>query len=181
MIISQDWLFVSTMKCATNTMYEALPGQRKGKGVHPRPKGRLRPVHFTVCRNPYDRAVSIWASTCLREKDRYNAIKRIQSQGGDYTNFDDFCRYCLTSYHWTWNQWLFRNQTDWHPVIDRFVHIENLKEETEAIVGEIPKLPTINKSDHEHWRHYMSDTAVEIINEWAGRDFELGYLHLRVS
>jgi len=103
MMINPDWLFVSTMKCATNSLYAALPetgATRHGRGFHPRPSKRLRPLQWTVVRNPYDRAVSIWASTCLRHGDRYKAKARIRSVGGDPESFDDFVAACLANGHW---------------------------------------------------------------------------------
>ena len=96
MIIHPDgWVFVSTMKCATNTMYKVLPeigGHRVQGGFHARPRVRIYDTHFSVCRNPYDRAVSIWASTCLRHGDRYNAVNKIKSDGGRHDSFEDFCK-----------------------------------------------------------------------------------------
>lgn len=178
----QKWCFVSTMKCATNTLYEILPkigGHKVQECFHPRPTIRLADIHFTVCRNPYSRAVSIWASTCLRDGDRYNAIKRIKSEGGDPNNFDDFCKYCLVGDPriWTPHEWLFRNQHSWWDttIIDRILHMENLHQELQQIVGKIPELPTKNKSDHNPWAVYTSPDAIEIINQWAPRDFLLGY------
>ena len=103
MILHKDWLFFSTMKCATNTLYELLPkvgGVQKwsvdnNPGFHPRPVERMADVHFTVCRNPYDRAVSIWASTCLRGGDRYGTKAQVEKEGGNYGNLEDFVRTCL--------------------------------------------------------------------------------------
>lgn len=177
MIRGDGWLFVSTMKCATNTMYSVLPGEKIGQGFHPRPQERLEPIHFTICRNPYDRAVSIWAATCFREDDRHQAQARIRDMGGDPENFTDFCRYCLSeSFEWSWNDWLFRNQSEWHlgAVLDRIIPIENLKA-VEEIVGELPDLPTENKSKHKPWEEYLNPEVIHRINKWAGDDFQYGY------
>jgi len=169
------------MKCATNTMYEVLDGlgwKEVAEGVHPRPTEQMADVHFTICRNPYDRAVSIWASTCLRNGDRYNAVNKIKSEGGNPEKFEDFVKHCLlTEKNWTPHNWLFSNQMDWSnsTVIDAWVHIENLKQELEAFTGPLEKLPKVNTSKHKAWYQHMTPKIVKMINEWAEPDFWLGY------
>ena len=173
-------LFISTMKCATNTVYDALEKidwMPITKGVHPKPVERLAEIHFTICRNPYDRAVSIWASTCLRDEDRYNAKKHILSKSGDPNKFSDFVRICLDGpITWTPHNWLFSNQTDWYDsmVVDAFCHIENLKPEIESITGPL-EISNINVSQHKPWYQYMTPKIVKRLNKWAGNDFDLGY------
>lgn len=186
-----DWLFISTMKCATNSMYQLLPqigGQQlwnTSGGFHARPTGRFAKRHFTIVRNPYDRAVSIWASTCLRNNDRYNAASKIRSEGGDPNSFEDFCVTCLADDPWLWTPhgWLFTNQHDWINtfILDELVHIENLKPELERIVGPVPDLPTENKSEHRPWLTHMTQDAVDVINDWAEDDFGLGYDRIDAS
>lgn len=180
-----DWLFISTMKCGTNSMYKMLPQiggdslWNKQGAFHARPTGRFAETHFTIVRNPYDRAVSIWASTCLRNGDRYNAIGKIRANGGDASRFEDFCKACLTGspFNWTPHGWLFSNQSKWIKtfIADEFVHIENLKEELERIVGPVPDIPVENKSEHKDWFKYMTQETVDIINDWAESDFGFGY------
>ena len=64
-ILPNKWLFVSTMKCATNTLYKDLKDQVRGtfwdggQEFHAIPNKRVAPIHWTVVRNPFDRAVSI--------------------------------------------------------------------------------------------------------------------------
>lgn len=177
------------MKCATNTLYDLLPqiggiklwGVNGNPGFHPRPGERMADVHFSVCRNPYDRAVSIWASTCLREGDRYGTKAQIKKEGGNPDNFTDFVKSCLME---KWqstgdrhNPDLFMSQFDWYKstVLDLLVHIEELKPEIESIVGEIPALSRINESKHKPWYQHMTPEAVDLINEWAPNDFDFGY------
>jgi len=179
-----DWLFISTMKCATNSMYKLLPdigGHRlwnTSGNFHARPTGRLAAVHFTIVRNPYDRAVSIWASTCLRDNDRYGAVAKIKSEGGNPGSFEDFCAACLAPppMSWAQNSWLFENQSEWIRsfMVDELVHLENLKEELEEIVGPVPKLPVENPSSHRPFAEYLTIGSVDIINDWAADDFQLG-------
>lgn len=179
MIIHDDWLFVSTMKCATNSLYAALPGVRYGRGFHPRPaKGeRIRPLQWTVVRNPYDRAVSIWASTCLRDGDRYRAKARIRSVGRDPESFDDFVTACLANGHrWAGGHaWLFRNQADWLDglVIDRVARFSDLESDVAAIIGEAISIPVKNESKHGFYRdHYTRDETWHAVTQWAGGDLD---------
>jgi Sulfotransferase family. len=179
MIIHDDWLFISTMKCATNSLYAALPGARYGRGFHSRPaKGeRIRPLQWTVVRNPYDRAVSIWASTCLREGDRYRAKARIRSVGGEPESFDDFVAACLANgYRWAGGHgWLFRNQADWLDgvVIDRVARFSDLDADVAAIIGEVISIPAKNESEHGFYRdHYTRDETWHAVTQWAGRDLD---------
>jgi len=182
MITHDNWLFISTIKCATNTLYRALPavgGKRAGAGFHGRPDGRERPVQWTVVRNPYDRAVSIWASTCLRDGDRYKAKARVRETGGDPESFADFARACLPGdQRWAGgHRWLFRNQTSWHGglVLDVFARFEHLAEDVEAIVGEPVNLPRENTSQRGPWIDYYDDETLDVVTAWAGDDVFLEY------
>ena len=180
MIIHDEWLFISTMKAATNSLYAALPGVRYGRGFHPRPpkQTRIRPLQWTVVRNPYDRAVSIWASTCLRDGDRYRAKARIKSVGGDPESFDDFVAACLGAGH-AWaggHAWLFRNQADWLDglVIDCYARFEELYADVAGVIGEVVSFPRENQSKHAPWGYYYANsTTHEIVGRWASSDWSL--------
>ncbi len=67
------------------------------------------------------------------------------------------------------------SQSEWqsHFIVDKVVHLENLQIETEKIVGKI-RACHLNKSTKGPWQSYMTPRAIEIINEYAERDFELG-------
>ncbi|MBN2164496.1 MAG: hypothetical protein JXR25_04965 [Pontiellaceae bacterium] len=183
-LLKDKWLFVSTRKCATNGMYDSLPGERIGPGFHPRPNGRMAPVHWTIVRNPYDRAVSIWASIWQRSGDRYGIKAALKKEDA---SFEEFAKLCLTG-NLDWappelNPWLLTNQADWIDgmIIDRVVHFENLREEISEIVGAID-LKTSNASKHAPWQDYMTPETIRIINEWAAADFEqFGYEKLDPS
>lgn len=184
MVIHENWVFVSAMKCATHSMYmllESLGGEpyRPRNTMHPVAAVRFGPVHFTVTRNPYDRAVSIWAST--KGAAKYRASAWISGQGGDPENFEDFCCYCLDGDpHWARVPWLYRNQTDHHQrgIIDTTVQLERLAQDLPEIVGPIGDIPTENRSLRSHWKEYMTPTAIDLINRWAAPDFAFGYERL---
>ena len=168
------------MKAATNSLYAALPGVRYGRGFHPRPaKGeRIRPLQWTVVRNPYDRAVSIWASTCLRDGDRYRAKARIKSVGGDPESFDDFVAACLANgYVWAGgHSWLFRNQADWLDgrVIDCYARFDELYADVAGIIGEVVSFPRENQSKHAPWYSYYARAQTRaLVLRWASSDWSL--------
>ena len=181
---SDDWLFVSTMKCATNSLYKVLPAHGGqwigGQSFHalPKPEERLAPTHWTCCRNPYDRAVSIWASTCVRKanRERYGAFGYIQDFGGDPLSFADFARYILPARPKLGpTAWLWRNQSDWQDqfIVDLVLRTEELETELLWYFGIDARIPFLNASQHEQWRHYYGDGAVvAAVDKWAGEDFD---------
>jgi hypothetical protein len=163
-------------------MYKVLPGNRAGSGHHTMPTKRLAPLHWTIVRNPYDRAVSLYGSTALREGDMYKVKKECGSSEPD---FETFIRKCLLVPKDNWknvrnttNKYLFRNQYSWisSGIVDTFVHLENLEEEVYNLIGiQIPKEKE-NKSDRGSWEEYINPIVIELLNEWAGEDFkEYGY------
>ena len=200
MIINKEkWLFVSTMKCATNTLYELLKrkefGGKWGGGnnfhaiptakSHPFPDmKRLAPLHFSACRNPYDRAVSIWASTCLRGEnhDRYEPFRYITDKGGNPAHFADFVHLVLVDPDRPTFRvpWLYRNQSDWQDqfLVDAVVQTEDLARQLEDLLGVTihGDLPNENTSPHRSWKHYYSNGLMKLVQEWAGDDFRrFGY------
>jgi len=200
-LLPGKWLYISTMKCATNTLYKALPEQVPGVewaggnnfhaipglSSHPIPVGgtrgkanlgkqmRLAPVHWTVVRNPYDRAVSIWASTCVRKSSRkdYPIFKHIQSVGGNPLDFDDFVDHILVAQPDLPNPYLYRNQSDWISrfICDLHLPIETLKAELDRRLGISLELPMENKSEHSTWEQYYTAETKQKVCAWAGKDF----------
>ena len=73
MIISDKYkfIYVSMPKCGTHTFYSVIKefyeGRRYGKFHHiDPPEFNYRDYFiFTSCRNPYDRLVGAWWSTCI--------------------------------------------------------------------------------------------------------------------
>ncbi len=191
-----EWLFISTMKCATNTLYKALTEPEVGglwaggKNFHALPRAyvagkkgtsvclRLAPLHWTCCRNPYSRAVSIWASTCLNKEntERYDAKRWIQKQGGDPADFADFARHVLARPDAKLRvPFLWRDQCSWQ---DQFIHdvvlkVENIEAEIAELLGLELELPQENTSPHADWKSYYIDPEIrEIVREWGWADFK---------
>lgn len=183
MVISHalNYAYVSTMKCATNTLYKLLVEQYQGQRVgdfHCRDLRHAPPGSFlfSVCRNPYLRAVSIWWSTCMRGHDRYG-LRRACGNGDDFETFI------------TWVASLpqrppiVQNQAEWQAGIpfDRVLRLESLREEFESlpfVQGTVQGFPELNTTlnNRLHARHYLTPAAVEAVRRWAAVDFErFGY------
>ena len=185
MVLKGEWAFVSTQKCATNTMYAVLPGGRQG-AFHHMPKKRVAPMHWTVVRNPYDRAVSLYGSTGCRNHDKYH-VKRECGSGNQPPEFEKFVELCLLKPQKQWrfkraatHKWLFRNQSDWidSGVIDEVVHLENLHQEVLDLIGLDLTLTNANASPRSDWKDYMTPAVKDMLNQWAGNDFRYGYKKL---
>ena len=183
MVINHElnYTFISTLKCGTNSMFSILMdrygGQRVG-GFHCRdlryaPKGSFT---FTVCRNPYFRAVSIWWSTCMRGHDRYGF--RLACGNGD--DFETFMTWVASQVNPTA---LIQNQADWQQGIrfDRILHLENLSKEFASLpfVNEpVVNFPEINTTlyNRQPAQYHLTPRAIEAIKSWAKPDFEkFGY------
>lgn len=182
MILKGQWAFVSTQKCATNTMYKVLPGYRLGP-LHHMPKKRHAPLHWTIVRNPYDRAVSLYGSTALRPHDKYQ-VKRQCGNPNAKPSFESFVENCLLIPQQKWKHrrrqthpYLFKNQVDWikSGMVDKVVHLENLYQEVLDLTGLDLDLPKLNDSPRASWQEYMTPSVIEMLNIWAGEDFRWGY------
>ncbi len=210
MIISQRhrFAFISTMKCATNSLTHALLTRYDGRmpgGLHERRMDWVPPGWFTfsVCRNPYTRAVSLWWSTCMRhDLDRYGFRKAC----ADPDRLEGFMQWVLGLASLPHD--LLLTQSEWHrhTRIDRFLRVEHLEAEFASLpfvqAGE--KLELINatvtneqgmmdverlKADpsaatlsarpqrrREPASTYLTPSAVALIRQWAAEDFDrFGY------
>lgn len=167
-LLENEWLFISVRKCATNTLYDALPGKRTDRLFHTVPgMSRKAPIHWTVVRNPYDRAVSIWAST--KTSDRYGVITRCNND----TSFENFIDSCLLK-PMRKEKFLFKNQSDWlkDSIVDKIAKFENLNEDVNSITGLNLNLPRLNVSKRDDYMQYMTPAIIEKLNIWSGEDFQ---------
>ncbi len=183
MVIGEDlgYAFISTMKCATNSMYRVLVDHYNGCRVgdfHCRDTAYIprNSFVFSICRNPYARAVSIWWSTCMRGHDRYG-FRRACGNGDDFQTFIVWVATLVR------RPPLLQNQTEWQAglPLDDVLHLENLALEFARLPfisrREI-KLPEMNTtfSDRLPAQHYLTPLAVDAVRVWARPDFEnFGY------
>jgi hypothetical protein len=210
MIISHAhrFAFISTMKCATNSLTHVLMTRYGGVmpgGLHDRRMELVPPGAFTfsVCRNPYTRAVSIWWSTCMRhDLDRYGFRRACP----DPDSFEGFMAWAVAQEAAPHE--LLITQSEWHrdTRIDRFLRLEQLDDE----FGQLPfvapgeRLALLNATTtadqglldvthlkagdvvqalgarpqqrRAHVRTYLTPRAVDLVQAWAADDFaRFGY------
>lgn len=150
-------------------MYAALPGKRTG-AYHATTDTRMAPVHWTIVRSPYERAASIWASTCQRRGDSYKAKQLC----GKDLSFENFVRVVLDKNAHKHRIFQCQHVHLQNALIDEYARIETLEEDVNRITGLKLNLPVKNKSESS-LAEYTPET-IEIINRWAHPDFiEYGY------
>ena len=117
---------------------------------------------FSFCRNPYDRAVSMWALT----------------QGAKGQPQMTFPQWCANLHNWTWGQVIRIPQSDWlgdnEP--DFLGSFENLHEDfgilCDMLEMERRELPHENKGKRGPWQDYYTVEAQRIIRDYYAVDFE---------
>ena len=120
---------------------------------------------FAFCRNPYDRAVSMWAFN-----NRENGL--------DLT-FPEFCR-GLNDWRWGWR--IRRPQAEWLDGVDLdfLGSFENLEQDfgilCDMLEVERRPLPVVNATERGPWQDYYDAETQGIIRAYYAQDFErLGY------
>ena len=172
-------------------MYHILPeygGKRVG-GFHERDVQAINDKNyfsFTVCRNPYARAVSLWWSTCRpdlpTEWDHYGFRETVKK----YTSFEVFIVWLAGLGKVTNRQRPAAkvSQTIWQGGmrLDHFIHIKNLEEEFNALpfvnMPETGLTLFSNESRYskKHYTEYLTPKAIEAVQKWAFADFKkFGY------
>lgn len=176
MIVSQSmrFVFVSTPKCATHTMYEVLhsalynglllPGGNHNNQV---PEQFRSFYIFSIVRNPYSRAVSLWTFTRKRGDDVPESLA-------------DYVRLLIDSPEKAAGPKAGLSQAEWlRPVpLTRVLWLESLAADFQVLpfYRGPDTLPQRNASDHRPWQEYMTTEIADLIDEWAGQDFHVfGY------
>ena len=187
MIVSDryQFVFVSTPKCCTNTMYEVLPKHFKGARILPGFHRTAVPPRYrqyftwTIIRNPYARAVSIWYSTTVRATG--GSAQRYGYEAIGSTSFERFLEWLLTRPGELAQRSLDVPQAVWLVPcrIDRHLRLESLADELRSLPfwrSDID-VPIRNPSDGcKPWPEYITRRARDLILEWANIDFEaFGY------
>jgi hypothetical protein len=137
---------------------------------------------FTVCRNPYDRAVSLWWSTCKRDVDKYGFRAKCP-RADDFTSFMKWVATTRPDHELTRPQWLHIHGVR----IDRVLRFEHLADDFKSLPfysGEPAEWPRNNTTIENRlpWQQYMSRDSVRWIHEWCGLDFDkFGYERIEWS
>tara|TARA_Y100000296_G_scaffold79589_1_gene103779 strand:- start:1649 stop:2236 length:588 start_codon:yes stop_codon:yes gene_type:complete len=186
MIVSEkfEFVFVSTPKTGTHTMYEMLPrlfGAKQQEGPYHRldiPEKFQDFFTFTTVRNPFERMVSIWHA--LIERDNYRPIF-LPLVGTE--DFEGFVKWLTSLSDETKPKGkggvLMHTQSYWlrNTDLDDFLQIEDVDAQFSKLNFvknskiDIPTLPKVLARKHLTWKDVQSDRCREMIVNWARDDF----------
>jgi hypothetical protein len=195
MIVSEKnkYVFISVMKSGTHSMYDYLVKNYNGKHftrgkllnaggkyhTNVIPKENQNYYKFTLVRNPYSRAISI-----------YNVCKNINPYKEDYIGKigDDFLSFCkwLSSNNCKKDPgragFVVRPQWEWlRPCgkFDKILHVETVEEELKDLpfIDKDISFPNLlERTDKSKWKEFYNQQTADLVYKWAQKDFELyGY------
>ena len=193
------FIYVSTPKCCTFTVYDILNKHysqgliENGFHVNIIPKQFRRFFRWTVVRNPFTRAVSLWWSGCrLHDPDHYGFRKGC----GAVNDFTKFIVWLSQVDKNKKRDPLMMSQSEWHRPANPLytVKLENLEAELQELPFWKPGIviPKHNTTDEKirdqsvvegraitrpHWKELYKDrVAVDAVIRWAEDDFKnFGY------
>lgn len=195
MIISDKYkyIFISTQKTGSQSFFKFLPehfnGVRNNVGGHhstqiPKNIDINEYTIFSTCKNPYERAFSIWFVLMNNKPYKVEWLKILKDD-----TFLTFCKFI--SEHGNSPLPVKRApsvaipQYIWYTYLPEKtipLHIENIDEEFNKLpfVDKKVKIPRINKKGTElTFKDAASDEIVHYLNIWANEDFEkFGYERL---
>ena len=196
------FVFVSTPKAGTHTIYKILDEHFSHgllqAGFHNNRIVNSYQEYFrwTVVRNPFTRAASIWWSACrLAHKDQYGFRKKSKGQ----YNFTKFVKWMASvSNDDKHKEPMLKNQTTWlapaQPI--HIIHLEKLEEELKQLPFwkngiKIDQLNTTTEKIEEQSKlegskiirpsvrelYYENYEAIDAVLKWAEPDFnKFGYI-----
>lgn len=186
-------VFVAIPKTGTRSIYKALEDHFSGQVYSDHlkiiPKQFRGYYSFCVVRNPYERAVSIWWSTCKRNNDKRHFISKYLRNNNTFENFaknihliNEIEKRAVTDYQY---KWIEQNN------IDRMLRFEDLQGEFNSLpfVRKKIELPLLNPTTEitkgnpvirKAYGNYITTDSIYYINEYYARDFEIcGYDMIR--
>ena len=189
-------VFIGTPKAACNSMYAWLERNLDGlrESFHRRdvPPEAAKYWRFTVVRNPYSRAVSMWWTvTGQGGAKEYPATESLRREEGD-TSLPAFMRWVLGRAEGGYaaeglpDGWI-GPQAAWLAPAEPlhfFLRLKYLEKDLEMVIkmlgwyGDVPPIERLNetRSQYGDWQQYMTAEVVELVDAWAGEDFErFGY------
>ena len=186
MVVSHKhkYLFISNPKAATNSLYTYLvdhcSGERHGIFHEINDTFPQDYFRFSTCRNPYDRMLSSWYSTCMRGDDIYGYREGCQQNGYNPDIFDDWLKYGAyhthRNAHLTWPQWYWHR----HFHLDRIIKTETLQEDVEGLYFSNGSPVGKENATVGGKREHLTDDSIELINTLYEGDFRIyGYNYIR--
>ena len=192
--IKHKILFVAIPKTATRSIYDSMEKHFGGVPVddHQKwiPKKYKDFYTFTVIRNPYYRAISIWWSTCKRNNDIRGYIANYLQEDNTFVNF---MRYIPQISHDNPGRVVTQPQSNWlrGKDFDKMIPFEEVDEAWLTMPFNpthipLPKLnPTItvtkgNPNVRSQYDNYLCPESISLVNNYFHEDFELtGYLKFK--
>lgn len=194
MIVSEKhkFVFIAIPKTGTRSIYKILKEKYEGflyrEHFKEVPKEYKKYYKFTTIRNPYDRFISMWWSTCKRKSllNKNKSGSNFKELAGSADPLDLLNFMINTDYKGRGSE-LFSRQTDFikSNKIDKIIKFENLNQEFNSLpfVNENINLPVLNSTKsksnntlnprHTDYNYYLNKDIIHMINEYYKDDFNL--------
>jgi hypothetical protein len=187
MIVSEKHkiVFIAIPKTGTRSIYDYLKTNYSGRliGDHRTviPAKYNNYYSFTTCRNPYDRAVSIWWSTCKRNNDKKGFIENYLK---DENTFLNFCRnikkidsevFPVTKKQVNWVR---KNRIDkiikFETLDEGFKNLPFNKEKKDLLILNPTVLKTRGNPEprEKDYKKYLCPESIKLIEEYYKEDFD---------
>jgi hypothetical protein len=171
-------IFVTTPKSGSHTGFKLMQdyfGAKGGFNHSTQTPANLGDYYkFTFVRNPYDRFCSLYHACVINDKKKFvprHARKHI-------INYAQWMVKCTKKRRFPRRklmapQWLYHE----HSRLDNYIQIEHAQEEfRRAFPDKNIVMPHELRRDHVTWDEVKTPKLIELVNEWAGKDFEFyGY------
>lgn len=172
-------VFLAIPKTGTRTIYDVLKTHFDGvlykEHLSTMPAKYKKYKSFTIVRNPYDRAVSQWWSTCKRGNDKRKFIEAMSKHGWDNT-LTNFLRLAKRDSIIRGKRVLTPQYEYLNNRVDHLLRFENLKEDFYNLpsITEDIELPEINTTKHvrDSWQDIVTPEDIKLVNELYPRDFD---------